>query len=266
MQTEDVADVALLGEITRRCIPNYVKGAYDTASTSAHTHIVGFTHTLEEEHIEALMVGLMPFLSLGWMRPKYAKYTFRDNVTGTTSGVTRYSRFATVALDPGISNYKSRYTWLKDQNSKHRVPSVEIRSNENSGLWVYLINPILTNQSTIDTLRDMINTTQFKGILDTVRGNRGNLAIFHNFIEMIKEFIVPVLLAELPNILLGLPEDQREFTQEILTAYLKEDVKKYDTLINSIIKADDEVTYMFKVLDTEVAKGKSKFNVIKEVK
>ena len=67
MYTNSIIDVAMLGEITRRCIPNYRPGRSDTASTSAHTHIVGFNYELEEAHLEALMVGLMPFLSIGWI-------------------------------------------------------------------------------------------------------------------------------------------------------------------------------------------------------
>lgn len=265
MMTDSIVDVALLGEVVRRCIPNYVVGGYDIASASAHCHVVGFQTELEENQIEALMVGLMPFLSLSWLRPKFAKYVFRASVSGT-GNCSRYARFTVRAIDSDVdSRYGTRYGWVRNQSDRHRSPAIEVRSNENSPLWLYFINPILTNQGLVDVLRAMVLTPEYRELATMIRSNDASLDILHEFIGEVKAIMIPFLLNSLDAICGVITEPQREFGRAILTAYLTEDYEAYSMLINGLIDSDAGVTETFKIINGEYEKNKDKFNVIEEV-
>ncbi len=265
IMTNKPLDVLLLGEITRRCIPNFVVGGGDIASASAHCHAVGFPYVLEEEHVEALMVGLMPFLSISWCRNDLNKYFFRASVTGT-GGSSRYARFLNKELAPeGYYNYAERRTWIKNQTSRHLAPSAEIRANENSPLWIYFITPMLTNQAMVDKLRELGASAEFKKIHKKVYTEaNGSLGIYNNFIIKVVDIIVPFLLERLPEIVSTMPKNQQGFMTEVLTAYLLENEKEYDTLVNTLISGDEEVEQFFKVLETSTSKHISTFNVLKK--
>lgn len=265
MDLDDVVNVTLLGEVVRRCIPNYVVGIRDKASASAHCHVVGFNTDLEESHIEALMVGLMPFLSLGWMRPQFEEYSFRASVTGS-GDCSSYARFVDKRIDVDTSRYGGRYTWLRDQTHRHGSPSGEIRSNENTPLWAYFINPILTNEDLVEKLRAMSITDNYKKNAEKIRTRKGNLFILHDFIEEVKQLIIPFLMDSLDTIVENIKEDQRDFGTAILTAYLEENMKEYDKLVSGIILGDKEVVQTFKLIDKAYETNKENFCVIKEIK
>ncbi len=265
--TNKPIDVLMLGEVVRRCIPNYTRGGSDVASTSAHCHAVDFLYELEEEHVEALMVGLMPFMSISWNRSKHAEYHYRANVTGTGSSAAAYARFYTRELNSGeIYNYTERTTWIKNQTTRHRKPSVEFRANENSPIWVYFINPILTNQIVVDNLIEFTKTEEFKKLNNKTRQNKGSLNMFSDFIESIRAYIVPILLDKMPDIVVNMPKDEQEFMSQVLIAYLNEDEEEYDNLVNGIINASKELAKTFSIINTEVVAAQKEFDVIKESK
>ena len=261
VNTDEPLEVVLLGETVRRCIPNYVVGGGDPASASAHCHIVGLNYKLEIEHTEALMVGLMPFLSLSWNRKKFDEYTFRAGVVGQGS---RYSRFMTEKLYGGELPYTGRSTWVRDQAERHRVPATEVRANENSPLWVYFITPILNNQGMVDKLVAMANSKESMSIYEQVKDGT-TFDVYSDFIKDTKALIIPFLLEELGGILENFKEEEREFMERLLRAYLVEDEEDYDYLVNGLIAANKDITRFFNKIDKEVNRHKEKFNVIKEV-
>ena len=262
LQTENPLDVLLLGEVVRRCIPNYVVGGSDPASASAHCHIVGFNYALEIEHTEALMIGLMPFLSLTWNKEKFEGYAFRASVVGSGPG---YSKFYSAALcgEPYVG-YGGRATWLREQGTRHGSPSVEIRANENSPLWLYFITPLLTNEDMVQTLIKISTGRNSKEAYDLSKRSGNDLTMYTELIEEIKQVIVPFLVKAIPSILENFEKDEQEFMREVLEAYLTEDEEKYNLLVDTLISGDEELSEFFKLINTEYEKEQSKFMVLKE--
>ncbi len=265
LQTRDPLNVLLLGEVVRRCIPNYVQGGSDSASASAHCHVVGFNYPFEYAHIEALMIGLMPFLSLGWNRENFADYTFRASVVGSGPG---YSKFCNASLIKDSVSYDGRNTWVRLQDFRHNSPALEVRANENSPLWLYFITPLLTNESMVDDLLALsIGDTSVKAYREsTSTSSRNSFELYTPLIEEIKQLVIPFLLKAIPSVLKNFKEHEREFMGEVLEAYLIEDEDKYNELVNTLISGDEELSEFFKLIDTEYKKEQTKFNVIKEKK
>ena len=264
VNTSNPLEVVLLGEVVRRCIPNYVKGGNDGASASAHCHLVGFNYGMEVEHIEALMIGLMPFLSLAWNRNCYPKYTFRAVVTGQGSG---YSRFTTAKLAGiGHQDYSDRGTWLRNQSTRHKKPSEEIRTNENSPLWVYFITPMLNNQGIIDKLDTICNGDTMATAYNKVKSRDADFHIFNDVIEEIKGIIIPFLIDSIPDIVKNFKESEVEYMTAILNTYLVEDEDEYNKLVNGLIDGDKGLKKFFKVIATEQEKVSNTFNVIEKDK
>ncbi len=262
VNTENPLDVLLLGEVVRRCIPNYVKGGSDSASASAHCHVVGFNYPLEFSHIEALMIGLMPFLSLTWNKENFEGYTFRASVIGSGPG---YSKFSNKHLEDGeYIGYNDRSFWLRKQDNRHNSPSVEIRSNENSPLWLYFITPLLTNEAMVTKLLEISINDTSQNAYNASKERGGSYTMYTELIEEIKLVIIPFLVNAIPTILENFEEKEREFMGKVLEAYLIEDEKKYDSLVTTLISGDDELVEFFKLIDTEYKKEEEKFNVLEK--
>ncbi len=258
-------DVVLLGEVVRRCMPNYCAGAYDSASTSAHVHTVNYPVKLDDDDISIIMFGLMPFLSISWNRNNFDKYCFRASITHPSDG-NAYARFVIpgVAGEMSYLSYDGRYTWVRNMDSRYSCPSIEIRSNENSPLWVYFITAMLENNELRPKLRLLKESEEFINIALTVKNKRGSLDIFDGLIKTIKDFMIPILVNEVPNIVSTFNEEDREFMSEVLTAYLLEDELKYDSLVQEIIDADEGIAEFFNIINIEYTKCKNEFKVIKE--
>ena len=262
MDTKNPIDILLLGEVTRRCIPNYTEGGSDIASCSAHSHVVGFPYELEEDHIEALMVGLMPFLSISWNRAYTKRYYFRASVSGANRSV-GYSGFLSKGVHSNFEDYGSRLTWMRNLTDRYQKPSAEIRANENSPLWVYFITPLLTDQNMVDKLQSMCKSPKMRGLYKEIVVGRGALDHYSDFIEEVTAITIPFLLDNLGQVLTNVPKAQRDFMEEIFTAYLTEDEATYDNLVTGLIAADEEMGKFFALIDDAYLANKSKFNIIK---
>ena len=266
IQTKDPLDVVLLGEVVRRCIPNYVVGGSDNASASAHCHVVGFNYIPETEHIEALMIGLMPFLSMSWNRNNFEGYTFRASIVGMGSG---YSKFTNASLRGSSLIYSDRAFWVRNQTIRHSKPAIEIRANENSPLWLYFITPLLNDQNMVDKLRAISVSELSK---ELYKGNRGKsfkvegLAMYTELIEQTLSIITPFLLDAIPTIVENFKDNEKDFMTKVLIAYLTEDQKTYNTLVDGLIAGDDELTEFFKIINKEFKSAESTFNVLKDIK
>jgi hypothetical protein len=262
INVQNPIDVLLLGEIVRRCIPNYTQGGSDTASCSAHCHASGIPTELSVDQLEVLMFGLMPFMSMTWCRSKYAKYTFRSSITG---GGSCYARFLSVTkAHRYANNYVERNTWVKDQTHRWGNHSFEFRANENSPLWVYFITSILSNSEIVNKLTKMLESDAYNKVCDKVNTGQHDLTIFSKLIASITRYMIPRLLADMDNIVQALPEDTREVMREVLVAYLNEDEETYDKIVNNIVTADEELAETFRIIDKEVAENATQFNVVKE--
>lgn len=252
--TDNPLDVLLLGEVTRRCIPEYVVGGSDIASASAHCHLVNLAYRMEHDHIEALMIGLMPFLSLSWNRKRAHKYYFRASVTGT-GGASKYARFYYSNCGAEIYGYEERRTWLKDQTCRHDAPSVEIRANENSILWVYFITSLLTSEDMIEKLTEILEGKHLSSITSKVMDSYGSLDIYSDLCIEIRDLVVPFLLGNMAGILEQMPETTREFMEEVLVAYLTEDEDEYNALFQTLLDSDAGIAAMFDGIDAKILKG-----------
>jgi len=255
-------EVVLLGEVTRRCLPNYVEGSGDSASGSAHCHISGIPTELSIDQLEVLMFALMPFMSMTFCRDKYSKYTYRAGVVGEGS---RYSRFLSVSNGHrGAADYTERNTWVKDQTDRWGKYSLEFRANENSPLWLYFITSILNNSDIVNKMTAMLDSSLYAKATEVAKGNRTGSWIntYDKLSKAAYKYVRPRLLADIPNIVKAIPEDTREFMTHILTAYLNQDEETYDRLVNKIINAAPSIAKLFEKIDSVYSEHSNYFDVV----
>jgi len=260
--TSNFLDVLLLGEVVRRCLPNYVVGGYDKASGSAHCHAVGFESVLSYEQVEILMIGLMPFMSISYNRNKYDESYYRDALVGISGH--GFSTFITRQAKRNFDGYEERGTWIKDQTDRHGSNAVEFRANENSPLWMYLITPILQNAEICKELLAIAESKEFLATIHKTYDGDGSLDMYSEFCDKSLEITIPYLVSKLDDIVKVVRDDQQEYMKAVMLAYLTQDEDEYNRLVNELIEASEETSNMFKAINEKYEEQKDYFHVLKE--
>ena len=67
--------------------------------------------------------------------------------------------------------------------------------------------------------------------------------------QEVKELTIPFLLDNLQGVLENFQEEEREFMEAVLVAYLTEDEEEYNKLVRKLIKADDGLAKFFDTID-----------------
>jgi len=249
---ENFTDVLLLGETVRRFLWTHTQGGNDTASGSAHTHIVGQFTPLTVDDLKVLQLGLMPFMSISWCKP-FDKYRFRATVEGRGSN---YGKFCPHGMDYADSHFTSRNTWFKDHNGRHGSISYEIRANENSPLWVYFISALMRPEIAMKLLKIHESAT-FRKTKDSVAS--GTYGSYHKTILMVIKQIIPYLKENIDNIVEHNVREDKDLAKEVLLAYLDEHTKAYDKCIAKVLNSDVGISNLFEDIDNMLKDQKRKF-------